>query len=125
MFRDGMLKKCTIGIYKSIYRHFLLLRIDYRPRERMGNSLASGWLSTVTSTVIYRYRDTLPTLPTLIPLDQLLSSQKAGCDALSVMPPLTKRCLTDWTAVRHALAALLSSLRTPMMETEQFVVPIS
>jgi len=49
--RDGTLKKYTTSIYKSIYRHFLLLRIDYGPREQMGNSLASGWLSTVVPTV--------------------------------------------------------------------------
>jgi hypothetical protein len=45
--RDGTLKEYTSSICKSIHRHFLLLRIDYGPRERMGNSLASGWLGTV------------------------------------------------------------------------------
>jgi hypothetical protein len=45
--RDGTLKEHTSSICKSIHRHFLLLRIDYGPRERMGNSLAGRWLSTV------------------------------------------------------------------------------
>ena len=63
--------------------------------------------------------------PVLITLDQLLLSQKADHAALSSILPSTKALLTDWTAVKHALAALLSTLQTPMKEVEQFVVSIT
>jgi len=96
---------------------------EREPKRLAANS--KDLLVQLTPTVIYQYRDTLPTLPTLIPLDQLLSSQKAGRDATSFMLPLTERFLTDWTAARHALAAPLSSLRAPMKEIKQFVVPIA
>ena len=63
--------------------------------------------------------------PVLITLDQLLSSQTADHDKLSTILPSTKTLLTDWAAVRHTLAALLSTLQAPMKEIEQFVVSIA
>ena len=63
--------------------------------------------------------------PVLITLDQLLLSQKADHAALSSILPSTKALLTDWIAVKHALAALLSTLQAPMKEIEQFVVSIT
>ena len=63
--------------------------------------------------------------PVLVALDQLLLSQKADHVALCSLLPSTKALLTDWTAVRHALAALLSTLQAPMKEIDQFVVSVT
>jgi hypothetical protein len=63
--------------------------------------------------------------PALITLDQLLLSQDAVHAVLSSILPSTKALLTDWAAVRHALAALLSTLQDPMKRVEQCIVSIT
>ena len=100
---------------------------DERERERLATNGAVLQRSA-RSVDMFRdigtgIRDQLT--PVLITLDQLLLSQKADHAALSSIVPSTKALLTDWTAVKHALAALLSTLQTPMKEIEQFVVSIT
>ena len=63
--------------------------------------------------------------PVLMTLDQLLLSQKEDHAVVSSILPSTKALLNDWAAVRHVLAALLSTLQAPMKEIEQFVVSIT
>ena len=100
---------------------------DARERERLA---ANGAVLQRSTRSVETFRDIGTGIrdqlsPVLITLDQLLLSQKEDHAALSSILPSTNALLTDWTAIRHALAALLSTLQAPMKEIEQFVVSIT
>ena len=100
---------------------------DERERERLA---ANGGVLQRSARSVEMFRNIGTEIcdqlsPILTTLDQLLLSQKANHAALSSLLPSTKALLTNWTAVRHALAALLSTIQAPMKEIEQFVVSIT
>ena len=105
------------GIHKEEEREYMRLIAKAAVLQR--SAVATDTFSDIGTQIRDRFS------PALIKLDQLLLSQDADHAVLSSLLPSTKTILTDWTAVRHALAALLSTLEEPVKKIEGCIVSIA